>query len=309
MRASRGGERSDEGCAQKCEDGFVRGASASFPPSHSAVHEAFAPLRGCQSMLQQRRNVAADCLAGSVFCDERPPRKSGAVARCIITRPIMEKTISTGSKSAWISPCRLAARHSLAQDAHLVEGQFAQHAAAQQAAFVQNLAHPGRRNPRHALDARQQALHDAAISSSGAAPASTGLHTAAIQRSDLLVHHAIEQVVAVLEVVVHHGRRQARPAWQSRQRWWPPCPAAANNSVAAVSSRSRASALVRQAGRPGLRFVLVSVFALILINVLIKSGDHKHCQLPAPAEETEMEVLDSLNMRAAGMPRRPATGT
>jgi len=99
----------------------------------------------------------------------------------------------------------LGAGDSLTHDSHLVKGQATQHATTQQTAFVEYFAHPGGGYPGRLLDLFQQALHDPAQNVSGGIARVDGVPNVVDEGNETLVNHGVDQLLTVVEVVMHHG--------------------------------------------------------------------------------------------------------
>jgi hypothetical protein len=112
---------------------------------------------------------------------------------------------------AWIETARaLLPPNGSAQDVYLVERDASKDTRSQRAAFVEHLSDPHRRNPWHLLDAVEKSLDDSTNQHRGRRVDRYGIPNMADDRRHSFVYDRVEQVFAIVEVVVQHRGRQHR---------------------------------------------------------------------------------------------------
>jgi len=111
----------------------------------------------------------------------------------------------------------LAAGYGLGYHSNLVKRQAAKDTFSQQSSLVQDFPHPSRWHPGGFPDLLQQALHQTAYQFGRLQARSDGIPDSVNEGHQALVHNRIDQLLAVVEVVMHHGGGKPGAAGYGRE--------------------------------------------------------------------------------------------
>ena len=130
-------------------------------------------------------------------------------------KPECRKDYKQGIKVKVDGSGGLFASDGVGDNLQLVKRQATQDSAAQEPAFIKNFAHPGRGYPGRPLDLLKQPVHHTAQNIGRSVAWLDRVPDIRDQGNQTLVDHGVNQLLAVVEVVVHHGGGESCTAGDS----------------------------------------------------------------------------------------------